>query len=96
LIEGSLSQLINYYPTSSTSSNETFKVSSSIDSPTMTMLPINKAKLKKIITNFRLQSPYLAISMYGISTESQKCTYSIEVTQRERILREGDLQIGFL
>jgi hypothetical protein len=60
------------------------------------MLPINKAKLKKIISEKKLVAPFLLISVFGKLTEKQLCTYSVEVTQKERLLREGDLQIGFL
>jgi hypothetical protein len=60
------------------------------------MVPISKAKMEKIILDKQLRSPYLLISVYGELESSQNCTYSIEVTQKERILREGDQQIGFL
>jgi hypothetical protein len=77
LVEEPLSQLINNYPNSSTPSNQSWKVTSSIDSPTLTMLPINKDKILKIIAEKQLRSPYLLISIYGELGESQHCTYSI-------------------
>jgi hypothetical protein len=49
-----------------------------------------------MITSSKINIPFLTVSIFGNPTEMQLCLYSIEVTQKERILREGDLHIGFL
>lgn len=61
------------YPNSN--SKDPWKVTTSTDLPTLTMLPISKSKLAAQLKSLKLTQPWLAISVFSSSSEAQQAVF---------------------
>lgn len=65
IVESYESNMLEKYPNINDTNKYVWNVNSSHDSPQLTLLPISKAKIKKVVDESKIKIPWLLISIYS-------------------------------